>query len=116
MATKEVYQARCGACGHVLGEVAEPNAPIDSTCEKCGVQKMAVIKTIIRERTALDYNVYVSCKQTNATLKDGFTIGIEDLVSKTPEEIKNIFVESCAQSLISMFNRENVGKMVVEAD
>jgi len=116
MATREIFQAQCGACGFVLGEVDAPNAPVEPTCKKCGQQKMGIQKAVVREKTALDYNVFVSCKQTNQTLQNGFTISIDDRDGLSQVEIKNLFVERCAQTLIGMLNKDTVTKMVKEVD
>lgn len=114
MATKEIYQARCGACGYIAGQVATPNAAIEATCPKCSKQKMAVKKAVIYEKTSLDYNVFVTCKQTNQTIKDGFTVNVEDREELAPVQLKNLFVERCAQTLMKMLSVQNVGKMVKE--
>jgi len=116
MANKEVYQAQCGACGFVLGQVEAPNTPIDATCKKCGEQKMGIKQVMVKERTSLDYNVFVSCKQTNQTLQSGFTIKPEELTASSEVEIKNLFVERCAQTMIEMFDRKSVGLMTKEVE
>lgn len=114
MVAKEIYQARCNACGHIAGEVAASDTAIKAECSKCKKQKMAVKKAILHEKTSFDYNVYVSCKQTNQTLRDGFSVSVSDREGLDQTQLKNLFVERCAQTLMNMLSVKNVSKMVKE--
>ena len=114
MIKKTVFQAKCGNCGHVAGEVATADAPITATCPECGKEKMKTVKTVVSEQTALDYEVYIVCKQTNANSRNGFTMTVENLENKSATELKNLFVDKCASCLISMLTVDNVGKLLKE--
>lgn len=107
------YRLICKHCNTVHGYSDKPNPDnMPSQCSVCGQTRLSVELAPQKELQDLEFDMFITNKRTAVNKHSGFIIYAQEMLGKTQEELKDIFIEKAAEHFAKLLKSENVNELI----
>ena len=108
------YQIVCKACNTKHGFADKPVVDgLSAKCSTCGLERIAVEPLPEEIFSQMDFDLFITNKTTGISRHQGTILSVEDLKDKSEDEVRNIFIERIAQTLVELVKHpENISALL----
>jgi len=109
------YRIICKSCNTVHGLTENPaTAGIPAKCSNCGMERIATEIVVEDVVSSMEFDLFINNKREGTSVHNGFQLTVDMIKDKTPEQIKEIFIEEAAKTLGSLLVLPELSKILTK--
>ena len=108
------YKIVCKACNTQHGFADKPVIDgLSAKCSSCGLERIAVEPMSEEVFSQMDFDLFITNKGSGQSVHHGFILMVEDMKGKSPDQIKDVFIDRVARTLATIIDKpENINAML----